>query len=103
MSLKMSNNVDVRSDFEPGDNMSKEEKKYEDAIRHGISLVTAKEAEKAIKDALGIGTKDRRRTCEKNGLDIYTYVCADNNVRNVVYVTTDSLKRRLETIKVESA
>ena len=69
------------------------EKDYADAIRDGVSLISAKDAEKMLIDALGINKKDRRRMLEKLGLTKIVHKAGSAATRNLLYTSMDDVER----------
>jgi hypothetical protein len=78
------------------------EKDYADAIREGISLISAKDAEKMLIDALGINKKDRRRMLEKLGLTKVVHKAGSAATRNLLYTSLDDVERVIGRITASS-
>jgi hypothetical protein len=78
------------------------EKDYADAIREGISLISAKDAEKMLIDALGINKKDRRRMLEKLGLTKVVHKAGSAATRNLLYTSLDDVDRVIGRITASS-
>lgn len=69
------------------------EQDYADAIREGVNLISAKDAEKMLIDALGINKKDRRRMLEKLGLTPFVHRAGSSATRNLLYTSLDDVER----------